>query len=661
MLSSHPLDVHLLGGFRVVAGGRGVPDSAWRLRKGRHVIQLLALAPHLRLHREQIVDQLWPDADPLAAANSLHQVLHTARRALEPDLPRDRPSAYLRLHNDVLSLPPNTQIDVTRFEEAAARARAGGDEALCEGAIDLYDGDLLADDPYAEWAASRRTHLRELYLQVLAGLARLREARGDPSGAIDALDRLIASDATREDAHVGLMRLRAAQGDRAAALRQYELLRDVLRRELDAVPGSEARALHTSLLAAQPAALTTASAAPTAPAASAPVAGSSAVGSAGAPLRPPRRSNLPLPLTTFVGREREIEVLVAELTGGATQARLLTLTGAGGAGKSRLAVEVGRRVLNTQTTAFPDGVWYVDLDAVSEADAERVAQRTAAVLSFRLGDDADTHVPHDSATERLARAFESRILLLILDGCEHLARACAAFVTALITRCAGVHVLATSREPLRVPGERVWRVPSLSLPDPGAAPALVEWDEYDALRLFIERASHARPGFAPTPQNAGTLADLCRRLDGLPLAIELAAARTRVLTVDQIAERLGSRFDLLTDGAALPERHQTLLAAMDWSHSLLSEPERVLFRRLAAFDRGWTLDEAEAICAGDGLPRAQILDLLTQLVDKSLVVAETDPAGPTHFRMLETIREYAWGELLAAGELESVQQRLQIS
>jgi len=225
----------------------------------------------------------------------------------------------------------------------------------------------------------------------------------------------------------------------------------------------------------------------------------------------------------------------------------------------------------------------------------------------------------------------------------------------------------------------VWRVPSLSLPEPDDGVIAADWDEYDALRLFAERAAQARPGFAPTPQNAGVLVDLCRRLDGLPLAIELAAARTRVLTVEQIAERLASRFDLLTGGAALPARHQTLLAAMDWSHSLLSEPERVLFRRLAVFERGWTLDEAETVCGdagkphggadepeevrrtrvvGDGLPRTQILDLLTQLVDKSLVVAETDPAGPTHFRMLETIREYAWGELIAAGELETVQSRL---
>jgi predicted ATPase len=181
------------------------------------------------------------------------------------------------------------------------------------------------------------------------------------------------------------------------------------------------------------------------------------------------------------------------------------------------------------------------------------------------------------------------------------------------------------------------------------------------VRLFVERAAQVRPGFTATPHVVHAVADLCRRLDGLPLAIELAAARTRVLTVEQIAERLDARFDLLTGGAALPARHQTLLAAMDWSHDLLSNRERALFRRLAIFERGWTLDEAEAACAGDDLPRTQILDLLTQLVDKSLVVADTDPAGPTHFRMLETIREYAWGELVAAGEVEATQRAKEAS
>ena len=635
------LSVHLLGGFRVVAGGREVMEDAWRLRKGPYLMQLLALAPHLRLHRDQVMEHLWPEANPASSLNSLHQVLHAARRALEPHLPRDRPSQYLRLHNDVLSLPPDAEIDVTRFEATAGHARSVRTIAAHEAALDLYAGDLLAHDPYAEWAEPRRSRLRELYLQLLLDLARLREAAGDSTGAAEALTRLLAAEPAREDGHIALMRLYAARGERPRALHQFELLADSLRRELDVAPGPEARALRDSLLES-----------PAAPA-SAPMPPAPLLESAPPP-RAVRRANLPLPLTSFVGRSREIETVCALLLdeGG----RLITLTGAGGAGKSRLAVETARRLLTGRSHAFADGIWHVDLDALSAADTHRLAQRIASSLDLRLTSERDAYEAPNAGL--LIRALETRDLLLILDGCEHVARSCAALITDMLTHCPTVRILATSREALRVHGERVWRVPPLSLPLPATAQSMPELEEYDAIRLFVERAAQSRPGFALAPQNSSVLADLCRRLDGLPLAIELAAARASVLTVEQIAERLDARFDLLTGGAALPARHQTLLAAMDWSHSLLSEPERILFRRLSAFERGWTLDEAEAVCADERLPRSRVLDLLTQLVDKSLVVAETDPAGPTHFHMLETVREYAWGELLAAGEAEATQARL---
>ena len=634
------LSVHLLGGFRVVAGGHEVATDTWRLRKGPQVVQLLALAPHLRLHRDQVIEHLWPEADPASSLNSLHQVLHAARRALEPDLPRDRPSRYLRLHNDVLSLPPDAEIDVTRFEATAGHARSARTIAAHEAALDLYAGDLLAHDPYAEWAEPRRSRLRELYLQLLLDLARLRESAGDSTGAAEALTRLLAAEPAREDAHIALMRLYAARGDGPRALRQFEVLADSLRRDLDVAPGPEARALRDSLLAAPSTASTTAS--PTPPLELA------------TPPRALRRSNLPLPLTTFVGRVREVESVCALLLDASQGGRLITLTGAGGAGKSRLAVETARRLLTDRPHAFPHGIWHVDLDAIPAADVEQLARRIAAALDLRLGTVTEVH--ETSYGEALARALEARDLLLMLDGCEHVARACAALIADLLTRCPAVRILATSREALRVPGESVWPIPTLSTPPPGESAAEIE--EYDAIQLFVARAARARPGFSFTQANAVALADLCRRLDGLPLAIELAAARTRILTVEQIAARLDARFDLLAGGAALPARHQTLLAAMDWSHSLLSEPERILFRRLAVFERGWTLDDAERVCAGEGLPRAHILDLLTKLVDKSLVIAESDPAGPTYFRMLETIREYAWGELLTAGEAETVQGRL---
>src|SRR5688500_11547618 len=372
------LSVHLLGGFRVVAGGREVPAGAWRLRKGPHLIQLLALAPHLRLHRDQVVEHLWPESDPTSSLNSLHQVLHTARRALEPDLPRDRPSHYLRLHNDVLSLPLETEVDVTRSEAAAGLARTARTEAAYEAALGHYAGDLLAHDPYAEWAEPRRARLRDLYVQLLLDLARLREATGDSSGAVEALTRLLAAEPAREDAHLALMRLHASRGDRTRALRQFELLGDALRHELDAAPGPEACALRESLLAADPApeALATSHPQPR---------------EAIPPSRPARRANLPLPLTSFVGRSREIETVYTLLLDATAVGRLITLTGAGGAGKSRLAVEIGRRLLAGPPSMFPDGIWHVDLDAVPAADAEQLARRVAAALDLRLTAAVETH------------------------------------------------------------------------------------------------------------------------------------------------------------------------------------------------------------------------------------------------------------------------------
>jgi predicted ATPase/DNA-binding NarL/FixJ family response regulator len=350
--------------------------------------------------------------------------------------------------------------------------------------------------------------------------------------------------------------------------------------------------------------------------------------------------NLPTQLTTFIGREREIAD-VKRLLG---TTRLLTLTGAGGCGKTRLALQVASREIDR----YPDGVWLAELAPV--ADPALVPKTVAAALGV-------LEQPGLDITETLVDALRSKALLLVLDNCEHLVAASAGLVVALLRSCPQVRLLATSREGLAVPGETLWRVPSLSLPDAGRLPPPEDLVQYEAVRLFVERAMKAASGFAVTSENAPAVAEVCQRLDGIPLAIELAAARVKVLTVDQIAARLDDRFQLLTGGSrtALP-RQQTLRGAMDWSYDLLSQTERAILGRLSVFAGGCTLEAAEAVCVGKRIKARRVLDLLTQLVDKSLVSAETLD-GEVRYRMLETIRQYAQDRLVASGETAEVRTR----
>ena len=352
---------------------------------------------------------------------------------------------------------------------------------------------------------------------------------------------------------------------------------------------------------------------------------------------PPLRSleetpnNLPLQATSFIGRKQELAHARQLLR----TTRLLTLLGMGGLGKSRLSLQLAADVLD----GYPDGVWLVELAPVS--DATRVPDAVAAVLGVK--EDGGRPVQ-----EALLKHARTRHLLIVLDNCEHLIGACADFAKALLQIAPDVTILATSREPLRIAGETTLQIPPLAGPDPAASPATAELHEHDATRLFIERASAVQPGFAASDRNAAAIADICRRLDGLPLAIELAAARVRVLTVERIAARLDDRFRLLTSGerAVLP-RQQTLRAVVDWSYDLLDVTERALFRRLAVFAGGFKLDAAEAVVADAPVGEADVLDLVSRLVDKSLV--ERDAEGD-RFRLLETVRQYADERLAQADE-----------
>jgi predicted ATPase/DNA-binding NarL/FixJ family response regulator len=336
-----------------------------------------------------------------------------------------------------------------------------------------------------------------------------------------------------------------------------------------------------------------------------------------------------LPPSSFVGRGQES----ADMKRLLSETRLLTLTGPGGVGKTRLALEVSREVDDGEM--FGDGVWFTGLAPLS--DAALVPQAAAAALGVR-------EQPGCPMLETIQEAVRDRRLLLVLDNCEHLVEACAQVADTLLRGCPGLTILATSRESLRIAGETAWPVPPLSIPARSEAPTLNALLACDAIQLFVQRARSAAPAFALNERNASAVADICARLDGIPLAIELAAARVRLLAPDQIAARLTDRFRLLTGGVrtALP-RHQTIRALVDWSYELLPEQERTLFSRLGVFAGDWSLEAAEAVGGGDGIEPNAVIDLLGSLVDKSMVVTQTPRPGDrqVRYRLLETLREYA--------------------
>jgi predicted ATPase/class 3 adenylate cyclase len=349
------------------------------------------------------------------------------------------------------------------------------------------------------------------------------------------------------------------------------------------------------------------------------------------------RQNLPAAVTGFIGREREL----GEVRRLLRESRLLTLTGSGGTGKTRLALEVARELIDD----CPGGVCFVDLAPLT--DHEWVPQAVAAALGLRED-------PGRVATQVVAEHLAPARALVLLDNCEHLVEACSRLADSLLAACPQLSILCTSTEALNIAGEVAWRVPPLGVPEAAGSLPADRLAEYEAIRLFVDRASASRPGFTLTDQNGAAVAQVCRRLDGIPLAIELAAARIRAMSPEEILKRLDDRFRLLTGGGrtAMP-RQQTLQAAVDWSHGLLGDEEKVLFRRLSVFVGGFHLEAAEAVGTGDPLGLSDVLDLLIRLVDKSLVIAE-DLEGATRYRMLETLRQYGKDRLVESAEAEPV-------
>ena len=636
--------IRLLGGFEATVGGRLVAADAWRLRKARTLVKLLVLADGHRMHRESLVALLWPDRDTASGINNLHQALYVARRVLAPGS-----GVLFPMREDVVLLSDSVMpwLDVEAFGAACRRAhetRAPGDY---RSAGELYRGDLLPEDQFEAWAEAPRDALRERRLGLLIEYAEVLSEQREYAEVAEVAGAVTAADPFHEGAYRLLMTALAARGRRYEALAAFDRLRESLTREFAADPEPATRRLYRDLLtggdqspdaamATEPAtAVSTALALSRTVATTAMTTGPAVAirpDAAGTPRMAPARGlgSLTLEQTSFVGRGREI----AEIAQALGRTRLLTLTGPGGAGKTRLACEVAAGLGGR----YPDGVHVAELASLSRP--ELVPHTVAAVL--------DVPIPGPETAEvALARQLADRRLLLVLDNCEHLLDACARLTAEVLRGCPGVIVLATSREPLRVGGEVTWRTPSLALPDLRALPPLDRLAELESVRLFVERAHDAAPGFALDETTAPAVAEICVRLDGMPLALELAAARTSALAPSQIASRLGDALRVLDRGSrSAVTRQQTLHATLAWSHDLLDGHERVLFRRLAVFAGSMALEAVEQVCGDAAL---DVVDLLSRLVDKSLVQVE-HVGGTARYRLLETIRQFADQRLRDAGE-----------
>jgi predicted ATPase/DNA-binding SARP family transcriptional activator len=644
-----PLEVRDDAGTLVTVGGA-------RLRA---LLIRLAIADGRAVSADRLAEDLWDGQRPVDAANAVQALVSRLRGAVGRNTVEFGPAGY-RLVVD------HDGVDARAFERqvgAGRRALADGRPAeaasLLAEALGQWRGPALADVADAAFAASAITRLSELRLAALEDRIDAELALGRGTELVPELQELAAEHPLRERLRGQLMRALQAAGRQADALTAYEDIRRALAEQLGVDPTPALAAVHLAILRGEPPAQLppagrTQAAQPALTGQEPPVASGTA-GTArpawadGARAPTARLTNLPAQLTSFVGREQELR-RVGKLLG---EARLVTLTGPGGAGKTRLSVEASARLAEQRPDELSDGVWFVPLAPVR--DALDVPQAVLAALGIQeMAWPAD---PAEAARlaalpplDRLTDALTSRRLLLVLDNCEHVAAATARLAGQVLAVASGVRILVTSREPLGVTGETLCPVPSLELP-PEEADAS-EAARSPAVRLFADRATAVRPGFALDEVTAGPVVRICRALDGIPLAIELAAARLRALTAAQVADRLDDRFRLLSvgDRAALP-RHQTLRAVVDWSWELLDEPERAVLRRLSVFGGGATPAGAEHVCAlgpADGTDHRDVIDLVAALVDKSLVMATGE--HQVRYQLLETVRAYAADRLAEAGE-----------
>lgn len=595
-----PLTIGLFGPMRVLVGDQPLPPV--RSRKALWLLALLTLRHGRPVAREWLASTLWPDADLSVAFTNLRPVMWELRRALGDQAFRlqspDRVTVILDLEG--------ADVDLAQFD---ALVRKGTLEAL-ESALNLYRGPLLEGCP-EEWAPQERGSREQDCIQALQLLAETAVASGDYPKAADSYQRLITLDPWRDAPRRGLMNALAKSGDVNAALQVYRNFANLLRGETGLAPDDQTTALYTRLRAQarqRPAPIEAAKTA--AEAAEVKVSG-----------------YLPHALTPLFGREDER----LEVAGLLRNRRLVTLLGPGGIGKTRLAMSIAQETVGE----YAGGVWLVALENLS--DERLVAGQILATLGVREEAEADP-------MKSLLHHLRNSTALLVLDNCEHLLGTVVRVCAELLRECGRLRILATSRETLGMMGEKVYAVPALAVPDAnglphGAATRLRVLQSYEGVQLFVDRAQTVNAGFELNGENAIPVARICERLEGVPLAIEFAAARLKALTLEQVGERLDDHLRLLCTGnRSAVSRQQTLRATLDWSYALLTETERLLLQRLSVFTGGWTLEAAERVAAGNGLEEADISELHTALTDKSMIRFD-EPTG--RFRLLETVRQYA--------------------
>jgi predicted ATPase/DNA-binding SARP family transcriptional activator len=599
-------ELRFLGPVQAVRDGRDVALGGPRRRA---VLALLALDAGRLVPAGRLVEEVWRGQPPPGAAKTLRSYVSRLRSALAPEV-----AVVPRGGGYVLSADPG-QLDVSRFEALVAEGQAvlGGGEAAAAGnrfreALALWRGPAFADVAEVEPLAREGARLEELRLAAVEGRLEADLAAGSHGEVAGELERLVREYPLRERLWHLLMLALYRGGRQADALAAYQRARTMLADELGLEPGPELQELERAVLRQE----------------------------VPSPAPDRNRHNLPAQLTSFVGRDQELAML-GKLLG---EARLVTLTGPGGAGKTRLAVEFAAAAVDR----FADGVWLADLAGLS--DPGLVGAQVMEALGVRQVGD----VP---VVEALRFRLRSAELLLVLDNCEHLLDACAQLAGGLLSSAPGLRVLATSREPLGVPGEAVCPVPPLALPAESAD--VVAAVRTPAVRLFLDRASAARPGVGPAGAPVAVIGRVCRELDGLPLAIELAAARTSTLSVEEVETHLADRFHFLAHRRpAADPRHQGLQAAIDWSYELLPAAEKDVFGQLSVFAGGFALAQAAQVCCGGD--EAATFDLVDQLATKSLVVADT-AGGQTRYRLLETVRHYAAGRLAETPDAGAARRR----
>jgi predicted ATPase/DNA-binding SARP family transcriptional activator len=610
------LAITLFGPMQVQVDGHILPSL--RSRKALWVLALLTLRHGRPVEREWLAGTLWPDMDQSQAFANLRPVLSELRRALGDQGERlqspDRHTLVLELKD--------TEADVLSFDAAIKRGKLSD----LERAVALYQGPLL-EGCTEEWVPQERALREQNCLQALQDLGNAALEAGNYGTAVSYFQRATGLDSWSDTTQRGWMEALAKSGDSNAAMQVYRKYVAHLRSDPTAVPDEQTTALYMRLRTEarqrnrSPIVITELAVAPAVP------------------------GYLPHPLTELVGREDERMEVVARLR----RSRLVTLTGMGGIGKTRLALAVAQDVVKE----YADGVWLVTLDALSED--KQVLSRIASVLGVK-------EEPGRSLLASVSQHLRNKRLLLVLDNCEHLLQASVQVVGHLLRECRELRVLATSREALEITGEVAWTVPALAVPDmthlpTGQTTLLRVLPGYESVRLFVERAQAAQHSFALTGTNVRAVAAICADLEGIPLALELAAARVRALTVEQIAGRLDDVFGMSSGRSTQGQsRQQTLRATLDWSYALLSGAEGRLLGRLSVFAEGASLETVEQVCSDSKREREQILDLLTTLADKSLVAfVERETGG--RYRLLEMVRQYAAEKLKNAGETDRVKAR----